>query len=542
MTTPTFSLVQSEASRLEITRAPVAEYLALEGKLAGVRDVPDYARKPRLAFLSNFTVQGLPEVVRARGLSHNLFIHTYLAPYNQYAQEAMNEASGLHAFGPDLVYLLLDRATIPDAAFPGEVVRALLARSRARIVVADAETKVPFADDPRVIHFDFAAWRKETGNEKHWYTKYMELGDLRLSPAAFPDCAEALVGFAVGAVGATRKCVALDLDNTLWDGIVGEDGKEGIRPRRALQEFLRSRYERGIILAINSRNNADEALDAIETHPDMVLRKRHFAAWQINWGDKVSNMAALAKELNLGLDSFVFIDDDPFQQDLVRQALPEIATIGFESEDELMERLRRFPGFVAFALTDEDRRRGEMYAQERERRTLQASSQTLEDFLKHLQLEVRVEPVAGATLPRAAQLTQKTNQFNLTTRRYSEQEFKTFITREGKAWTIAAKDRFGDYGIVGVLMATARDGAQWRIDNFLLSCRILGRGVEGNVIDFLIRECTRRGVREIAAQYVPTSKNRQVETFWEKVGFGVDAVQGGGYGSGEKWYRRAITA
>ena len=273
----------------------------------------------------------------------------------------------------------------------------------------------------------------------------------------------------------------------------------------------------------------------------MILRKRHFAAWQINWGDKVSNMTALAKELNLGIDSFVFLDDDPFQENLMREAFPSVATIASKDEKELVEHLKRFPGFVSFTLTEEDRRRGEMYAQERERRTLEASSQTLEDFLKNLELSVTMSEVSDATLPRAAQLTQKTNQFNLTTKRYTEEQLKQFLADGGKAWTVAAKDRFGDYGIIGLLMAKPK-AAIWDIENFLLSCRILGKGVEQRVVDFFAKEAERGAIKDILAKYIPTSKNGQVEKFWDGVGFTENATQSAdqAVGAGTKWYHRSI--
>lgn len=543
MSASPFSKLQTEVSRLVGARASLAAYLALEKQIEPSSDVPGYVRRPRLALLSNFTIQGLPEAVRARGLFHNLLPETYLGPYNQYAQEIVNNQSGLYAFRPDLVYLVLDRATIPDAAFPGAMVRELLGRFSGRVVVFDEATKAAFQNEPRVMLLDLPRWLGESGHAAHWNTKYKELGDLRLAPAAFPDFAEALLAPAVAVSGAARKCVVLDLDNTLWRGIVGEDGKDGIAPHQALQMLLAGLYGRGILLAINSRNNSDEALDAIETHPGMRLRKKHFAAWQINWGDKAANMTLLAKELNLGIDSFVFLDDDPFQAERMREAFPSVATVPFgTSEAEAAAFLGRFAGFSSVALTDEDRARGAMYAAERERRDLQSKFSSLDDFLRELELHVAVATVTAETLPRASQLTQKTNQFNLTTRRYTEEDMRAFAGRGGKAWTVAAKDRFGDYGITGLIMVEPGGNEQWRVDNFLLSCRILGRGVEGKAVEFLVREAKQRGIRELSAKYVPTSKNGQVERFWDTAGFDIEAARSEKAADGIKRYRRVIEA
>lgn len=515
-----FKSIQQQVSKIVTDpKTSVAAYLNLHKSLAvSDGDIPDYVRKPRLAFLSNFTVQGLPEVMQVRGAFYNIWPATYLAPYNQCAQEILNPESNLYRFTPDLVYLFIDAKTLPDLKSLTGLIDQLLLRTKARIIVFNPEAAQLYANNRQIVVFDFPAWLKTTGHDADWYTKYAELGDLRLAPNAFIDLAEMLLGYAVAVSGATRKCVVVDLDNTLWSGVLGEDGLSKIVINRPLQEYLLDLFNRGVILAINSHNNLDEALQAIEVHPDMLLRKKHFAAWRINWGDKVSNMLALAKELNLGVDSFVFIDDDLFQQNLIRETLPEVSVISAQNQQALIDLVRHYVGFSVLELTEEDIRRGQMYTEERGRRELQANLKTLDEFLKELNLEVEIQPVGEATLPRAAQLTQKTNQFNLTTRRYTEEQLKDFLANGGLAWVVQATDRFGDYGIIGLAMVKPQE-TKWHVDNFLLSCRILGRGVEKYLVNHLISETKNNGVKMISAEYRPTSKNTQTENFWESAAF-----------------------
>jgi FkbH-like protein len=479
--------------------------------------LPSYVRKIKIAFLSNFTINGLPEITKVRGLFHNLFLDIYSSPYDQCAQEILNSESNLYSFYPDIIYLFIDDKTLPNSILI-DLIDQLILKSKAKIIVFNSEIINSYSGNNQIIAFDFQSWLSSTGHEKNWYTKYKELGDLRLLPEAFVDLSEKLLGYAVATSGITKKCVVVDLDNTLWQGVLGEDGFDKIIINKSLQEYLLDLFNKGIILAINSRNNQEEALQAIETHPEMILRKKHFAAWQINWGDKVSNMLELAKELNIGVDSFAFIDDDSFQQNLVIEALPEVAVIQAQNQNELCNFLKHYAGFCIFELTEEDIRRGQMYAEERERREFKTKAKTLDQFLKELNIKIEILKVNAATLTRSAQLTQKTNQFNLTTRRYSEEQLDSFLKNNGFAWTISASDRFGDYGIIGLAMIETFPG-KWRVENFLLSCRILGRGVEFFLINYLFVEAKKNGIRTIVAEYCPTSKNAQTENFWDEAGF-----------------------
>lgn len=508
--------------------ASVAAYLSCIKGIDQIKgDVPAYVRKLRAAFLGSFTIQGLAEVYRAQGIFHNLFVEPYTAPYNQFTQQVLAPASDLYLHDPQIVYFIVDTPDIVDDAHVQDLLAILLERTHAHIVLfnfaasprsnmatvtaRNQRFKELYKSNGRISVFDFAAFLDRIGLSEHWYTKYTELGDFRLSPSAFPVLAESLLAYGIATAGNTKKCVVLDLDNTLWQGIAGEDGADGVLPEKEIQNYLLALFERGIILAINSKNNEEDALRVIEHHPDMILKKNNFAAWRINWESKEKNIAELAEELNLGIESFVFVDDDPFQRELVRTAYPDIAVIP-------PERLLSYPGFHSFAVTEEDKRRGTMYGEERMRRELQKTFRTEEDFIKQLDLHVEIHNVSEQTVARASQLTQKTNQFNVTTKRYSEEDMKRLIQDGWHIWAINVADRFGDYGIVGVLMIEPKEN-EWRVDNFLLSCRVLGRGVEGHVINHLLKIVAHSHVRIITAEYRRSAKNQQTEKFWDKNAF-----------------------
>ncbi|MDZ4299412.1 MAG: HAD-IIIC family phosphatase [Candidatus Sungbacteria bacterium] len=525
-----FSDLQQEVSALvDKGESSSAPYLLCANNMDVFEDgTPSYVRTVRAAFLGSYTLQGLAEVYRARGIFHNILVQVYTAPYNQFSQEILASESGLHTFNPDLVYLLLDAPDLLSTTHLADLIAALLERTRAQIIIFNFVSG-PRIDETAVVErnrqlaalcgentrthlFDFHSFLERIGKDAHWYTKYADLGDLRLSPAAFPALAESLLGYAVAHAGNTKKCAVLDLDNTLWQGIVGEDGPENIVPDRKLQTHLLSLFEKGIILALDSKNNEEDALPIFENCPDMVLRKNHIAAWRVNWESKEKNIAELAEELNLGTESFVFVDDDPFQRGAVRTAFPEIAVLS-------PEQIYDYAGFCSFAITDEDRRRGSMYAEERQRRELKGSLRTEEDFLKELDLHVVMNEVSDETMARVSQLTQKTNQFNLTTRRYGEDDIRRLLGKGWRVWTIGVTDRFGDYGTTGVVMIEPQSADEWRVDNFLLSCRVLGRKVEDRLVAHLIDAAGRAGVRTIHAEYRASSKNRQTESFWDRMAF-----------------------
>lgn len=341
-----------------------------------------------------------------------------------------------------------------------------------------------------------------------------------------------------------KKCLVVDLDNTLWGGILGEEGIGGIKvggdyPGKAFllfQEVLKQLGHYGIILAICSKNNEEEALDAIENNPFMVLRKDDFSCWRINWVDKATNIQEIANELNIGLDSVVFVDDNPTERELVRQLLPMVAVPEFPTQaydlplfcKDLVENY-----FRVYTVTEEDKKKTAQYKANALRMQSQRSFADFETFLKSLDIHIRVEPANEFNIPRIAQMTQKTNQFNLTTKRYTESDIQSRMDAGWEIYCMRASDRFGDSGITGCMMIHENE-----IDTFLLSCRILGKGIEQVFLKTVLAIMKQKGVLTIKARFIPSMKNVQVADFYDNCGFKIV-----GHGNnGEKIYSMDLEA
>ncbi|MDP9160197.1 MAG: HAD-IIIC family phosphatase, partial [Acidobacteriota bacterium] len=328
--------------------------------------------------------------------------------------------------------------------------------------------------------------------------------------------------------GKIAKAVVVDLDNTLWGGVIGEDGMDGIKlgneypgaAFRDLQRALLDLHQRGILLAVCSKNNRDDAMEALKNHPGMLLKPSHFASMRINWTDKAQNLREIAKELNVGVDALAFLDDNPIERQQVRSLIPEVHVIELPNDPMLFARvIRQNPVFERLVLTAEDQQRGAMYQSQREREELEQKVFSKEDFYRSLQQEAEIAPVTKASLARIAQLTNKTNQFNLTTRRYTEQQISEMISAPGcDCFTISVRDRFGDNGLVGVAI-TRHIGDVGEIDTFLLSCRVIGRTVETAFLSFLAEQGRRNGARQLRGWFLPTQKNTPARDFYFAHGF-----------------------
>ena len=322
-----------------------------------------------------------------------------------------------------------------------------------------------------------------------------------------------------------KKCLVLDLDNTLWGGILGEDGIHGIKiggdyPGKAFlyfQEALLELSKSGVILTVCSKNNEQDVLDAWEKNPFIILKKDAFAAYRINWQDKATNIKELAYELNIGLDSFVFVDDNPTERELVKQMLPMVAVPEFPSQPyELPVLFKKLVEdyFKVYSITDEDKKKTEQYKANAARIQAQNSFADLDKFLESLEIKITIEAANEFNIPRIAQMTQKTNQFNLTTKRYTDADIRGFVADGWKIWCISVADKFGDNGITGVIIVNGND-----IDSLLLSCRILGKGIEIAFVKTIIGLLKEQGITTLKATYIPTAKNAQVKDFYEKCGF-----------------------
>lgn len=530
----------------------------------------------RVAILPSFTFAGVDVAIKEECMRHKISAEVYVGKYNQYAQEIFDAKGGLYAFDPKVVFLAVDTESlcadffyepyrishearkkwVEDSASSFKKLLDTLEANTAAFIVfhnfkipthsslgilenkqafgfheavefLNADLRNRYKDSTRIFCFDYEAFCGRIGKDNLVDTKLYYLADIRIDRRHAQKMAHEYLSYIKPMLSLTKKCIVLDLDNTLWGGVVGEDGMEGIklgptpegRSFWEFQKYLLSLQQRGVLLAVNSKNNEEDALKVLKEHPHMILREEHFQSIQINWNDKASNMKAIADELNIGLDSFVFIDDDVANRELVRRLLPEVVVFDLpEDPSQYLDAFMRSNDFNTLQITEEDMRRGEMYAISRKASEAMSSSGSVNDFVRSLSVKIEILSADDFTLPRIAQLTQKTNQFNATTRRYSEDDIVHHI-KEG--WIVHGYhvwDIFGDYGITGVTMIRT-EGDVWFMDTFLLSCRVLGKHVELAIMGAIMKAAAKRHVQTVFAEIVPTSKNQPVRGLYESCGF-----------------------
>lgn len=372
-----------------------------------------------------------------------------------------------------------------------------------------------------------AASSRTNFNPKLWFLSKVPFGN-----DVFRAAAVAVKSALRGLAGKSSKLLILDLDNTLWGGTVGDVGWEHLRLgghdpvgeafvgfQRALLAFAK----RGVLLGVVSKNDEKVALDAIERHPEMILRKHDLAGWRINWQDKAQNILDLTAELNLGLEAAVFIDDNPVERARVRETLPEVVVPEWPVDKMLYtQALLELPWFNAPLLTEEDKRRTELYVEQRDRMEQRSHFESIDDWLSSLNTVVRCEPLDSANLARATQLLNKTNQLNLATRRLAEVELMAWSQKaEHSVWVFRVSDKFGDSGITALASLELSD-ASAQVRDFVLSCRVMGRKVEETVVAVLVDWASQCGMQTLRAQYLATSKNRPCLEFWMRSGFDCD--------------------
>lgn len=382
------------------------------------------------------------------------------------------------------------------------------------------------ADLDRVVALDAARWIELAGprglSGRGWYE-----GKLPFLPAVFGRAADDIARVARARRVTPRKVLVVDLDNTLWGGVVGDDGIEGIvlgghdAAGEAFVDFqraVRSLARRGIVLAIASKNDEETALRAIDDHPEMVLRRADFVTWRIDWLDKAQNIADMAIELNLGLDSFVFVDDNPRERDRVREALPGVLVPDWPVDPiDYGRALSELTCFDSLEVTTEDTQRTRMYRDEAERQRSRRLTSSVDDWIRGLEIEVVARPLSRAELQRAAQLLNKTNQMNLRTRRLSDGELWDWAqgsTRE--TWCVTVADRLGDSGLTG-LLSVEIEGSTAHLVDYVMSCRVMGRRVEEAMVTVAARIADRRGAETLLAELVPTEKNAPCVRFFDGV-------------------------
>ena len=380
---------------------------------------------------------------------------------------------------------------------------------------------------PGAFVFDFARVVAEHGLRGWYDARLFAMARQPWSIAAQIATAGALARTIRAAVMAPAKCLVVDADNTLWGGIIGEDGMGGIalgdeypgNVFKSFHKYVRTLKERGVLLALVSKNEEADVLAVLDRHADSILRRADFAAWRINWREKSVNLREIATTLNLGLDALVLFDDNPFEREEVRQALPEVTVLDVPADPlQFIATIAESTAFDQLTFSAEDQQRAGLYRQQQARAEASQAAASPEEFLAGLEMVATIGPVGPETLPRVAQLLAKTNQFNLTTRRHTAAQLAEMIAAGAVALWLRLADRFGDHGLVGVALARPRE-AQWVIDTFLLSCRVIGRGVETALLAQLAASVKARGGEEIVGEYLPTAKNGLVGDFYPQHGF-----------------------
>lgn len=384
----------------------------------------------------------------------------------------------------------------------------------------DKESTIFLLDSQRWINIA----GRNAFNPKLWY-----MGKIAFGNEVFIEAVKDIKSALRGITGNSKKLIILDLDDTLWGGIVGDVGWENIRlgghdhigeAYVDFQRALKSFTNRGVLLGIVSKNEEAIALEAINNHPEMVLRLDNFAGWKINWQDKPQNIVDLVSDLNLGLQSVVFIDDNPVERARVREALPEVFVPEWP-EDKMLYKstLLGLRCFDTPSISEEDLKRSKMYASEKRRKDLKINIGSLDKWLKSLEIKVKVEGLNDANLQRTAQLLNKTNQMNLTTRRMTESELLNWARQANhNLWTFRVSDKFGDSGLTGIVGFKVKNKTG-RIVDFVLSCRVIGRKVEESMLYTVVKYARSVGLEEVYAKYVPSPKNKPCLEFWKKSGF-----------------------
>ncbi len=333
-------------------------------------------------------------------------------------------------------------------------------------------------------------------------------------------------------ISGPRKVLVLDLDNTIWGGVVGETGPLGVElgdsPRgeafRQFQRHVKALTRRGVLLAVCSKNNAEDARECFRQNPDMVLKFEDFAHFVANWEPKTTGLREIAETLRLGLDSFVFFDDSPFEREMVRQAMPDVAVVDVpEDPSDYVRALQEGLWFESCALTDEDRKRSHLYQAEAEHRAARKDAEGLDDYLASLDMLATVRLIDTKDIQRVVQLLGKTNQFNLTTRRHTLEELRELLSRPGTiGLSLRLVDRLADHGLVAVALGVKvpyTGASTMEIDSFLMSCRVIGRTVEAHLLQVLLDRAHAAGYRQVIGRYLPTRKNHLVASFFEQMGF-----------------------
>ncbi len=530
----------------------------------------------RLGCVSSFTLDPLKSVLELQAARAGMALESYIAPFGQFERVLIDPAAGLAGFRPDAVLVAVRLADVCPQLYSdfnglkdGEAfalldgwfdrlavaLQTFRQRSNAYLLIQNDEQPVNpalgIADAvspgsqsefirtanrrlvdlagtiPNTFVLDYDALVARVGRENWCDDRTRLYARIPVASRHYWRWAGFYVRHLRPLFGLTKKVIVLDADHTLWGGVVGDVGMHGIQlghdfPGNAFIEFqqrILELHRRGVLLAIASKNEPGSVEQVLASHEEMVLKPNHFASMRVNWNPKPQSLQEIAEELNLGLDSFVFMDDSPVECDLMRKSLPQVLTVHLPRDPA------GYPAIVdgldcfdQWTISNEDRRRGDMYRAESERRQLKSAAIDMQSFYRQLDMTMVVSINQPAHVARASQMTNRTNQFNMHTRRCSEDDIRRLST-DGthEVVTVALADKFGENGIIG--MAVVGTGADaWTVRQFLMSCRVLGRAVETTLLRWIALRARAAGAKRLLAEFVPTGKNKPFSGFFADCG------------------------
>jgi len=576
------ALIGSEGPQGERVRA-LASYALDENKLNRLAKVINALRASpgaihplapfRLGITSNATTHYLVSPLIATAARHGIALECIEGKFDQSAQEALDPASAINRARPDAVLLALDYRGLPLRSMPGDAAGASQAIAAAleqldairngfrangdaicilQTLARPVETSLGSLDlalpgTPRHLVDGFnrrlverlggsqdflldVAGLAESVGLAEWHDPTLwNIGKIPFANRFLPVYADFVCRLIAALRGKSRRCLVLDLDNTLWGGVIGDDGLPGIVLGQGdatgeaflnVQRTALELRERGVVLAVCSKNDDETAREPFRNHPEMLLREHHVAIFQANWNDKATNIRAIAEALSLGLESMVLLDDSPMERGLVREILPEVAVPELPDDPALYARTMLAAGyFEAVTFSAEDQRRADIYQENALHIALKESATGIDDYLRSLGMTIHFRPFDPLGRSRIAQLINKSNQFNLTTRRYSEAQIAR-LENDPAFFTLQVRltDSFGDNGMICAVIC-ARNQQDWQIDTWLMSCRVLGRMVEHAVLEEIVRNARLQGIRRLIGTYLPTQRNKLVEEHYGRLGF-----------------------
>jgi FkbH-like protein len=528
----------------------------------------------RLGLLGNGTLDLVEPVLVATAARHGIALECVRGGYDQFLQDALATESAVNRARPDAVLLALDHRGLGLRLSPGnaqaaarnvdaatdllETIRAGIRRNSGAVCILQTLAPPPeslfgsldralpgtarsliSAVNQRIteaamisedVLLDVAGLAGTVGLAEWHSPGQWNLAKLQFADSYVPLYADHVARIVAAMRGKSRRCLVLDLDNTVWGGIIGDDGMDGIQIAQgdatgeahlAVQQLALALRERGIVLAVSSKNTDSIARRPFLEHPDMLLREEHIAVFQANWNDKATNIRAIAEELSLGLESLVFLDDNPVERGLIRQELPEVAVPELDDDPANYARTLAAGGyFESVRFSDEDRARAEMYQGNARRLALMKQTGDINAYLRSLDMQIVFSPFDRMSRVRVTQLINKSNQFNLTTRRYTETEVAE-AEADPEVMTLHARliDKFGDNGIICIIICRPADPGSWLIDTWLMSCRVLGRKVEQAVLREILLRARQHGIRSLLGLYRPTERNEMVREHYGKLGF-----------------------